>query len=382
MIFGWRGSGRLETGFAAGGSVLGLAMRLIFPALCLVVVSSLSTLRAANDPGGGRPGVGPDVQLDATGAKSAILSNGRVTATIEKYSGAITSMVIDGTEMVDVKKRIYFSMDGGKRYDGPTGCDFAVHVATPDMIDVVCKRRYNARLGHKHALDYEIHHVLRRGDTGIYTYAVLSHPAHYPALEFGEWRMVWWLPHDGEEWSFNRVHVDAARHWDWGTYADFKNAAPTDIGEITRLTTGIRAGQYDCKYQYAAEYHRIGTWGHTGTRNKRGAWLVFGGYDYFNDGPRHKDLTLAEGYNLVHFGRNHFGGSSTRVAAGEKWSKCYGPYLIYGNATAAEDKDGAVLWADARAQVMAEMAAWPYAWMKHSEYPGPRHGGRWRGSLK
>ena len=70
----------------------------------------------------------------------------------------------------------------------------------------------------------------------------------------------------------------------------------------------------------------------TSTRSARG-WCC-GSDEFLNDGPTKQDLTLAESYCLMHFGMDHYDGSSTSVAAGEAWSKTFGPYLCYLNSGA------------------------------------------------
>ncbi len=336
---------------------------------CLAAMFALTASALANDPGGGTNGVGANVTL-TVGSSTVTLANGVVTAVIEKSTGKVTSYLFNGTQMLDTSGLIYFSMDGGSSYEQPGNCVYSATVNTTDMVDISCKVTWANYTNRVHAFDVDIHYVLRRGDSGLYAYAVLSHPASYPATGVGEWRMVWKLPHSSTQWTFERVYVDALRNWNWGTYSDFVNADPTGIAEVVLLTTGVRAGQYDCKYQYAAEYQQIGCWGHASDSNKKGVWMVLGGYDYLNDGPVHTDLTLAESYNLIHFGRNHYNGSSTGVAAGEEWSKIYGPYLLYCNSTTTNASAGNTLWADAKAQVQAEIAAWPYPWLTtNTNYP-------------
>jgi len=323
----------------------------------------------ANDPGGGTNGVGANVTLTISGG-NAILANGVITATIATNNAQVTSMLFRGTQMIDTSGRsIYYSMDGGTSYQNPTHCVFSVTTSNADMVDISCKESWASYTNVPHAFDIDCHYVLRRGDTALYAYAILSHPASYPATSVGEWRIVWWLPHGSTDWTFERIYVDALRNWYWGTYTDYLNASNTAIGEVKLLTTGARAGQYDCKYEYNAEYQRIGCWGHASDTNKIGAWFVLGGYDYLNDGPPHTDLTVAESYSLLHFGRDHFGGSGTSVAAGETWSKIYGPFLLYCNQTATNSHAGDALWADAKAQVQAEIAAWPYAWLTNADHP-------------
>ena len=329
---------------------------------------AFTTVSWANDAGGGTNGAGANVTLAYAGG-NATLGNGVITAVIATSSAQVTSYLFNGTQMLDTSGRIYYSMDGGTSYENPGNCVYSVTTSNADMVDISCKVIWANNTNRVHAFDIDCHYVLRRGDTGLYAYAILAHPASYPDTGVGEWRIVWKLPHTATDWTFERIYVDALRNWYWGTYSDFLNEAATGIAEIKTLTTGARAGQMDCKYEYAAEYQKIGCWGHASDTNKIGVWFVLGGYDYLNDGPNMTDLTVAESYLLQHFGRDHFGGSSTSVAAGETWSKIFGPFLLYCNKTTATSHQGDALWADAKAQVQAEVAAWPYSWLTNSDYP-------------
>jgi rhamnogalacturonan endolyase len=310
----------------------------------------------------------PDVTLTMSGG-NVILANGIVRATIVANNAQVVSYLFHGVQMIDPKRSIYYSMDGGTTYENPRNCVFSVTARNAGLVDVSFKETWSAHPQQPHALDIDSHYVLRRGQSGLYAYAILAHPRNYPATHMGEWRMVWWLPHSNTDWLLERIYVDPLRNWYWGTYADFLHEAGTPIPEVKRLATGVRAGQYDCKYEYNAEYQKIGCWGHASDLNRIGAWIVLGGYDYLNDGPVHTDLTVAESYTLLHFGRDHFGGSATEVAAGETWSKLYGPFLLYCNQTSVSQHAGDTLWADARAQVRKEIAAWPYAWLNNANYP-------------
>lgn len=347
-----------------------------------ILLLGLSALPAwANDAGGGTNGAGASVTLTVSSG-NVILANGVITATIATNNGQVTSMLFNGTQVIDTQGRsIYYSMDGGTSYEGPGNCVYTVTTSNPDMVDISCKVTWASHTNRIHAFDIDCHYVLRRGDTGLYAYAILAHPASYPDTSVGEWRIVWWLPHSTTDWTFERIYVDAQRNWYWGKYTDYLSESNTAIGEVKLLTTGARAGQYDCKYEYNAEYQNIGCWGHASDTNKIGAWIVLGGYDYLNDGPPHTDLTVAESYSLLHFGRDHFGGSGTSVAAGETWSKIFGPFLFYCNTTSTNSHAGDKLWADAQAQVQAEVGVWPYAWLTNSDYPADSARGTVNGEI-
>lgn len=327
------------------------SIRLALLFFCLFFLGRSTTL--ANVPGGGDDG--PDVTLTHSG-NNVVLANGILTATLTPGAG-ISSFQYKGFEMAST---MYYSMDGGANYRTPGGGDFFVKTQTPDLIDVGFKHQ---RKTEPQAFDCEIHYVLKRGASGLYSYAILSHPADYPATSVGEWRMVWKLSND----LLEKIYVDDLRHWQMPSSEDYKTAQPTGIKEIVKITSGVRAGQYDCKYDFSASYYDIGCWGHASDKNKVGGWIVLGGYDFFNDGPTKQDLNAASGINHIHFGMDHYNCSVTTVAAGETWRKMYGPFLLYCNSS----EEGAdACWADAKAQVEAEKAAWPYTWLTDNpEYP-------------
>ena len=331
--------------------------------LFLLLVPLLTSFAAANEPGGGS--TGPDVTLKDQG-DTLVMDNGIVTVTLNKARASVESLRYQGHEM---STAIYYSMDGGTTYSNPSGCVYTAKVATPDMADISLKSVWN---NNRHQdVDIDCHYVLRRGASGVYCYAILDHPASYPDTGFGEWRMVWKLSND----LLEKIYVDNLRHWQMPSSADYTTAQHMGIKEIVKLTTGVRAGMYDCKYDFSASYYDIGCWGHASDRNHIGGWIVLGGYDFFNDGPLKQDLNAASGINHIHFGMDHYNASSYHIAAGQKWSKIFGPYLLYCNHS---DLGADACWADAKQQVIAEKSAWPYAWLTDNPLYPPAAG---RGSV-
>ena len=334
----------------------------------------------AADPGGGEAGQGDDVTLTVS-ADTVTLNNGVIRAVIQKATGKVESYVFGGTQMLDPSNPIYYSISGGKDYEVPWGCVFSVVIRTADMVEISCKRSWRVDAGYKHAFDLDLRYVLRRGDTGLYAYVIVDHPAGYPEAWLGEWRLVWKLPYSGTNYVFDRSYVDELRNGEMPTLQDYRQASPTGIAEIVRINTGKFAGRYDGKYSYSAAYSEIGTWGMASESLRKGVWIVLGGQDYFNDGPTKQDLTLSESYLLLHFVRNHYQGTPIHVVAGEQWRKQFGPFLLYCNRTSAFADPGKALWADARAQVAAEQAAWPYAWLVNEDHPAAAGRGTVTGRL-
>lgn len=297
--------------------------------------------------------------------KTVELANGTITATIDKAGSTITSMKLGAHELISPKKPVYYSMGGGKSYRQPRGASFRIVQQTPQIAEVAFLQKWTP--GNNQAVDIEVRYALKQGESGIHTYGILSHPADYPETVVSEWRMVWGMPAlNDKEWLMEKIRVDSLRNWEMPSPADLARAKPTDIKEIVQITSGPRAGKFDCKYDFNLEYYSTGCWGHASDRNKVGAWIVLGSHEFFNDGPLKQDLSSASSLIHIHFGMNHYGGSSTRLAAGENWKKIYGPFLLYAN----QGKDADALWADARAKAASERKLWPYAWVKdHDIYP-------------
>ena len=115
---------------------------------------------------------------------------------------------------------------------------------TPDVVDVAFLQKWKP--GAPQAVDIEVHYALKRGESGVHTYAILSHPADYPDSGVGEWRMVWGMPAAGKgDWLMEKIRVDSLRDWVMPSPADLAAAKSTGIKEIVELTQGHRAGMFD-----------------------------------------------------------------------------------------------------------------------------------------
>ena len=300
-----------------------------------------------------------------------VLANGILTMKMNGPEATITSIEYKGENMVSQnssRARIYWSMDGGTDYQNPNHCVCTVKSNTAEMADVGCKHTYEAGGAHPdpHAIDIDIHYVLRRGKSGIYVYAILTHPAAYPATNIGEWRVVWPTNAKDGNYLLEKIYVDDKRHWVMPTMADQAKAQTMPIKEISLFKTGPWAGKMESKYTYSANYEDNGAFGFASDIRQLGAWTVLGNYEYYNDGPRKQDLTALSGTMTHHFGRNHYDGTGFNLAAGEQWSKIFGPFLLYFNSGAPGDE----LWHDARVQAAREYAQWPYPWLTGvAEYP-------------
>lgn len=299
---------------------------------------------------------GAQVSMKERG-NDVVMANDKVEVTVNKRSSTVTSIRMGRHEMVGGKP-IYYSMGGGGSYRQPGGANYRVVQDSPEVAHVAFLQKWDRK--NSQAVDIEVHYVLTPDASGVYTYAILNHPADYPDSGVGEWRMVWGMPAKNDRnWLMEIIRVDDLRKWEMPSPDDLAKAKPTGIKEIIEITRGPRKGTFDCKYDFNLEYYSVGCWGHASNKNNVGAWIVLPSYEFFNDGPTKQDLSSASAIIHIHFGRNHYNGSGTKLRAGEAWRKIYGPYLLYCNEGGNADQ----LWDDARKKAATERAKWPYPWV-------------------
>ncbi|OXA76717.1 hypothetical protein B0A65_18160 [Flavobacterium frigidimaris] len=304
---------------------------------------------------------------------TVVMNNGIVKATINKTNGSVTSLIYNGLEMIQGGYGgglIYWSWNM-PAYQNPEGCTYSL-VTDPGVnnfnsAEIKLHMSWNGNSATA-AMDVDVYYSLQRNVSGLYAAAVLSHPAAYPALAGGEWRMASY-PNPRLDW----LSVDALRNKIMPSKFDVDNAVAVTGAppEVTRLTTGIYKDKYECKYDYSADLGKIDTWGWSSTVDNVGLYVTAPSKEYYSGGPEHTELMChANPVMLNMLGGTHFGyGQETAVAAGEEWQKNYGPFLLYCNKVAAGTTNAQmVLWQDAKTQAKIEQTAWPYEWHNNPAY--------------
>ena len=301
------------------------------------------------------------------------MDNGVVLVVVTKASGAINTFNYNGANILAggySGGQFYWSWNM-PNYQNPTGCTYTLTTdpATNNNEYAEIKLHMNwSGSASTAAMDVDIYYSLKRNVSGLYATAKLSHPAAYPANPGGEFRMAAY-PGATYDW----LNVDDARSRLMPNLADFNAAAvvPGAPAEVVRLTSGPFKDNYECKYDYSADFGDINTWGWTSTTNNTGLWMTAPSKEYYPGGPMKRELMCHASPVLLNMvGGNHYGtGGDTYVAAGENWSKIYGPFLIYCNKVAAGTANATTsLWNDAKAQALTEQAQWPYNWLTEPAY--------------
>jgi rhamnogalacturonan endolyase len=129
--------------------------------------------------------------------------------------------------------------------------------------------------------DVELRYSLGRGDSGIYVYSILSHPASYPAAGVG-----------AEDRYITRLN----QAFDWITVDKDRNlleAAPTDWGtgvvvhakEQRIMSKGVYKNSVEHKYSYPGMQYKTKAYGWSSTKYRIGAWFINPTIEYLSGGP-------------------------------------------------------------------------------------------------
>jgi rhamnogalacturonan endolyase len=367
--------------------------------VALVVPASLFC-SAQPAPALSSPGSNAAVTIVDNG-RSWTLDNGIVKATITKDNGSMPSLTYRGMEML--------AASGGTWEHTPQGAPTLTNTIT---IDPTTNGGARAEIsvkgisGGTHMMtpgapgggtlcDIELRYSLGRGDSGIYVYSILSHPASYPAAGVGaEDRYIARLNQ-----SFDWITVDKDRN--------MLEAAPTDWGtgvvvhakEQRIMSKGVYKNSVEHKYSYSGMQYRTPAYGWSSTRNHIGVWFINPTVEYLSGGPTRIDLDAHFGDNgnpepiiLDYWHSGHYDGTRANIASGEEWTKVIGPIFVYVNSldkpkttTQAEldtltatagnptvptswHDNANALWQDALGQAKRENTKWPFDWVKGVDY--------------
>jgi rhamnogalacturonan endolyase len=371
-----------------------------FPLVATVLLGPLGKAQVS----AGGPGLKSSAAVTVIdNGASWTLDNGVVKATIRKGSGSMASLVYHGIEM----------MGGNGGYWEQTPQD-APQLTNTITIDPATNSGARAEISIKGVTggqtmlgrgapgggtydDMEIRYTLGRGDSGIYVYAIFTHPPSYRAGGVG---------------SESRYITRLNQTFDWITVDKDRNlleAAPTDWGtgvvvhakEQRIMSKGVYKNSVEHKYSYSGVQYRTPAYGWSSTRDHIGIWFINPTIEYLSGGPTKLELDDHFGDNdnpepiiLDYWVGGHYDtGARVNVAAGEQWTRVVGPIFVYVNSldhpkptTQAEldtlaatagnpivplswHANAMALWNDALAQAKKEYVKWPYDWVTNADYP-------------
>ena len=244
---------------------------------------------AAAAPVVAKPEVSAAVTVTDNG-RTWTLDNGIVKATINKRNGNMTSLVYHGID----------TMGGGGYWEQtPQGAPQLTQTVTIDpaknggeRAEVAVKGVTGGTVmltpgapGGGTYCDIEVRYALGRGDSGIYAYAIFSHPAAYGAMGVGESRYITKLNHD-----FNWISVDADRNMLECTPQDWGAGVVIHAKEQRILSTGLYKNSVEHKYSYNAVQYKIPAYGWSSTKDHIGVWFINPTIEYLSGGASKLEL--------------------------------------------------------------------------------------------
>ena len=298
-----------------------------------------------------------------------VVENGLVAFTLDKALGGLSSIRarVDGQEreLGNGAKAMIYDFDNhekGHLNFGQRDSVVQVAGATEEAAEVVvrCEPNETCRFA------VELHWILRRGDRGFYTYANYRHGRGMPAAVWEQTRAVIRAARGTEVFTHYVPDGRRQRAFPTGRVLD------TVFDTTWRYDDGHGDSFVQSKYEYASFIGDDLVHGLAGPGV--GLWLIAPSRDYVNGGPLRQELTVHQdsparppqnNILLWMLQGNHFGGPNMEIAADEEWTRFYGPAMVYIN----EAPTVAALWADASEKARSEEAKWPYAFIRHPDYP-------------
>ena len=352
--------------------------------LCILLLGGAAAM--ANVPGGIIPGTNPAVTLTDNGG-TVTMSNGIVSILCNKAGANITQINYtynngNGTKTTQL---LNGGNDGGELYwefgnfTGITGnpgnatYSIAVNPATGDA---------NHAAGSYGEIDFsttsstagtvDVHFSMLRGSPGFYVTGIWSHRAGDAVMSIGETRTnIYNSP------IFNWMTVDPQRNKLMEIPNGTSIPVPGAPQECSLWINGVDEGHYEDKYKDSAIFGYQRTWGYSSVGSggyNIGLWNVLASTEYYNGGPMKRELMAQVIPDILNmFNGGHYNADlDGDFAAGELWTKTYGPYFVYCNNVSVTNTNAAqtaqLLYNDAVAQAAAEAPAWPYSWFVNANY--------------
>jgi rhamnogalacturonan endolyase len=306
-----------------------------------------------------------------TDADHITLNNGLIRAVVDTKTGTVTSFQQLGgaqpVELIAKGQSLYWDSNGGLAtpIPGKPGPKKGYYRPGPDNNTVVKLASNTARQADVqvdtgpsefYPFKVEYHFIMQDGLSGLYCYTVVRHPADLPAGNLAQTRFVFRTAADDNVFNY----------WTVGRGKTIRIPRSDVVKQVTDATFLLQDGSVKTKYLNSVYFARTPVYGTIGVHadGSHGIFMVEPFGDFHNGGPSRQGQTVHDDVLLRVVQDGHFGASSVVVAAGETWSKVYGPFLVYANRASNPN----TLWDDVDKQLATEQAKWPYGFVTAPEY--------------
>ncbi|KAG6702605.1 hypothetical protein I3842_07G043600 [Carya illinoinensis] len=256
-------------------------------------------------------------------------------------------------------------------FERVTGTNLTVIAQNAEQVELSFSRTWDvSKRGESVPLNIDKRYILRRGNSGFYSYAIFERVKGWPAVDISQIRIVYKL----QEKIFHYMAISDDIQRSMPTYQDRENGQVLAYQEAVQLTNQVGPkfrGQVDDKYQYSVENKDNKVHGWISSSPSVGLWVITPSNEFRTAGPMKQDLTSHVGpFALSMFVSNHYAGKDVEMKfeEGEPWKKVFGPIFVYVNSL-SNGENASKLWKNAKEQMSIEEESWPYNFTKSEDFP-------------
>ncbi|WP_079911583.1 polysaccharide lyase family protein [Paenibacillus sp. 32352] len=296
--------------------------------------------------------------------QTVTISNGIVTATVNKGSAQLTSLSYKGgPNLLANGGSGYYILNYSKngkalKFAPSRELKYTLTAWDSQHVDISLSVKDPAVI----PFEYDMHFVLVKNDPGLYTYEILRYPEEVEGgASIGQGRYAIRVDPN----IFKYYAVDDQRKGALPRPEDLKNGE-----EVMDATVKLPNGEVYTKYNhmvYVGDFDVTGLYG-----DQIGISQIRPSNEFAGGGPMQQRNTLHQTETtpilLWHDYESHMGRDALTPTKG--WEKIYGPTFFY-----IHEGDGLdALWNDAKRKADSEQKKWPYRWLNDPLYASDSRG--------
>ncbi|KAK7366900.1 hypothetical protein VNO80_08903 [Phaseolus coccineus] len=324
-----------------------------------------------------------------------VIGNGIVSFNLSKPEGYIIGIYTGINNVLEPKNKennrgyldvVWNKQGKAGKFQRVDGANFSVIVANKNIVEVSFSRTWTSSMkGSSVPINIDQRYILRRGDSGFYSYVIFERTPGLPAAEVYQVRIVFKL----DETRFGYLAISNDRQRNMPSQSDRERGQPLAYPEAVLLTEPYDSrfkGEVDDKYQYSNENKDSLVHGWIAKDNKtaEGFWVITPSNEFRSGGPIKQDLTSHVGpTTLSMFTSTHYAGKDVTMnfGEGETYKKVFGPIFVYLNSAPKKARFRS-LWRNAVKQLSNEVRRWPYDFVGSKDFIPPNQRGNVSGRLQ